>query len=107
MTPIARDTLKIHNEFMLIITGLFVVVFAIMIYLMIKHRKRSGHAPAKFTGPTAPCSGSGRSFRLPSCSSSISVIMGHSGLHAVIDMEDTKTKSDMVLKVTGMQWKWQ
>ena len=22
-------------------------------------------------------------------------------------MEDTKTKADMVLKVTGMQWSWQ
>jgi cytochrome c oxidase subunit 2 len=44
---------------MLIITILFVVVFAIMIYSMIKHRKSSGHAPAKFTGPTGCCSGSG------------------------------------------------
>ena len=31
VTPIARETLHIHNEFMLIITILFVVVFAIMI----------------------------------------------------------------------------
>ena len=43
VTPIARETLHIHNEFMLIITILFVVVFAIMIYSMIKHRKSVGH----------------------------------------------------------------
>ena len=52
VTPIARETLHIHNEFMLIITILFVVVFAIMIYSMIRHRKSVGHQPAKFTGPT-------------------------------------------------------
>ena len=55
VTPIARDTLKIHNEFMLIITALFVVVFAIMIYSMVKHRKSIGHQPAKFTGPRHFC----------------------------------------------------
>ena len=31
VTPIARDTLHIHNEFMVIITVLFVVVFSIMV----------------------------------------------------------------------------
>jgi cytochrome c oxidase subunit II len=35
------------------------------------------------------------------------VLMGIPAFHAVIDMEDTRTKADMVLKVTGMQWKWQ
>ena len=53
VTPIARETLHIHNEFMLIITILFVVVFAIMIYSMIRHRKSVGHQPANFTGPNS------------------------------------------------------
>ena len=52
VTPIARETLHIHNEFMLIITLLFVVVFAIMIYSMIRHRKSIGHEPSKFSGPS-------------------------------------------------------
>jgi cytochrome c oxidase subunit 2 len=33
--------------------------------------------------------------------------MGIPAFHAVIEMEDTRTKADMVLKVTGLQWKWQ
>jgi len=33
--------------------------------------------------------------------------MGIPAVQAIINMEDTKTKADMVLKVTGMQWKWQ
>jgi cytochrome c oxidase subunit 2 len=35
------------------------------------------------------------------------VLMGIPAFHAVIEMEDTRTKADMVLKVTGLQWKWQ
>ena len=52
VTPVARETLNVHNEFMLIITILFVAVFGIMIYSMIKHRKSSGQPPADFTAPT-------------------------------------------------------
>ena len=31
---------------------LFLVVFGIMVYSMLKHRKSVGHQPARFTGPT-------------------------------------------------------
>ena len=51
VTPIGRDTLSMHNQFMIIITVLFVVVFAIMIYSMLKHRKSVGAQPASFSGP--------------------------------------------------------
>ncbi|MCP5268540.1 MAG: cytochrome c oxidase subunit II [Zoogloeaceae bacterium] len=107
VTPIARDTLKIHNEFMIVITILFVVVFAIMVYSMIKHRKSSGHAPAKFTGPTGTVQWIWALVPFGILLFIDFVLMGIPAYHAVIDMEDTKTKADMVLKVTGMQWKWQ
>lgn len=106
-TPIARDTLQIHNEFMLVITVLFVVVFAIMIYSMIMHRKSSGQAPAKFTGPTGSIQWFWALVPFAILLYIDFVLMGIPAYHAVIDMEDTKTKADMVLKVTGMQWKWQ
>lgn len=54
-TPVARisrDTLYLHNDFMIIVTALFVVVFGIMIYSMVKHRQSIGHHAAKFTGPS-------------------------------------------------------
>jgi cytochrome c oxidase subunit II len=107
VTPIARDTLSIHNEFMLIITALFVVVFAIMIYSMIRHRKSTGIKPAKFSGPT----GAGQWFWVLVPFAILLfidfVLMGIPAFHAVLDMEDTKTRADMVVKVTGLQWKWQ
>jgi cytochrome c oxidase subunit 2 len=107
VTPIARDTLKIHNEFMLIITALFVAVFAIMIYSMLKHRKSVGHQPAKFTGPTGGIQWFWALVPFGILLFIDFVLMGIPAVHAIIEMEDTKTKADMVLKVTGMQWKWQ
>jgi cytochrome c oxidase subunit 2 len=107
VTPIARNTLHIHNEFMIIITTLFVVVFAIMIYSMVKHRKSLGHEPAKFTGPTGTVQWLWALVPFAILIIIDYILVGIPAYHAVIQMEDTRTKADMVLKVTGMQWKWQ
>ena len=107
VTPIARDTLKIHNEFMLIITALFVAVFAVMIYSMIKHRKSVGHQAARFTGPKGRLQWFWALLPFGILLFIDFILMGIPAVHAIIEMEDTKTKADMVLKVTGMQWKWQ
>lgn len=107
VTPVARETLNIHNEFMLIITILFVAVFGIMIYSMIKHRKSSGHSPAKFTGPTGGLQWFWALVPFAILLYIDFILMGIPAVHAIIEMEDTKTRADMVLKVTGMQWKWQ
>ena len=50
-TPMATDTLHVHNEFMLIVMVIFVVVLGIMIYSLVNHRKSKGYKPSKFTGP--------------------------------------------------------
>jgi cytochrome c oxidase subunit 2 len=107
VTPIARETLHIHNEFMLVITVLFVVVFAIMIYSMIKHRKSSGHEPAKFTGPTGALQWFWALIPFAILLFIDFVLMGIPAVEAIVNMEDTKNRADMVLKITGMQWKWQ
>ena len=107
VTPIARDTLEIHNQFMIIITALFVVVFAIMLYSMIKHRKSAGAEPATFNGPKGKIQWFWTLVPFAILLFIDFVLMGIPAFHAVIDMEDTRTKADLVLKVTGMQWKWQ
>lgn len=107
VTPIARNTLHIHNEFMIIISTLFAVVFAIMIYSMVKHRKSQGHQPAKFTGPTGTVQWLWALVPFAILIFIDYILVGIPAYHAVVQMEDTKTKADMVLKVTGMQWKWQ
>jgi len=107
VTPIGRETLHMHNEFMIIITVLFVTVFAIMIYSMIKHRKSIGHQPAKFSGPTGTVQWFWSLVPFALLLFIDFVLMGIPATHAVIAMEDTQTRADLVLKVTGMQWKWQ
>jgi len=51
-TPMAEDTLHVHNKFMLIAMIIFVVVLMIMLYSIFTHRKSKGFQPAKFTGPS-------------------------------------------------------
>ena len=41
-----------HDSFMIVLSALFVVVFAIMIHSMVKHRRAPGNPAAKFSGPT-------------------------------------------------------
>lgn len=107
VTPVARETLNVHNEFMLIITILFVAVFGIMIYSMIKHRKSSGQPPADFTAPTGRLQWFWALVPFAILLYIDFILMGIPAVNALVEMEDTKTHADMVLKVTGMQWKWQ
>ncbi|HJW23568.1 MAG TPA: cytochrome c oxidase subunit II [Rhodocyclaceae bacterium] len=107
VTPVAHETLKIHNEFMIIITVLFTVVFAIMIYSMVKHRRSSGHQAARFSGPRGALQWFWVLVPFAILLFIDFILMGIPAVHALMEMEDTQSRADMVLKVTGMQWKWQ
>src|SRR4051812_27903441 len=52
VTPMALDTLHVHNKFMVIVMVIFVVVLGIMIYSIFTHRKSKEFQPANFTGPS-------------------------------------------------------
>ena len=41
-----------HHSYMIALSALFIVVFVIIIYSMIKHRKASGASAGSFFGPT-------------------------------------------------------
>ena len=41
----------IHNSYLIAVSALFALVFAIMLYSLIRHRK-PGDAPRRFRGPT-------------------------------------------------------
>jgi len=90
---------------MLISIAIFLVVLAIMIYSIFTHRKSKGHqrlisqAQHEVTGDLT---------LVPFALLALHrfVVMGIPAYHSVHD-EDTKTDADMVLKVTGSQWKWQ
>lgn len=107
VTSIAHESLAINVEFTRIIMAIYAVVFAIFIYSVFRHRKSANIQPATFTGPTT------RWQWILAASPFLLlvyidyVLMGIPAFHATARMEDTRTAAEMVVKVTGSQWKWQ
>jgi cytochrome c oxidase subunit 2 len=107
VTPIAHETLHMHNLVMVVILVLFFLVFGLLIYSFRTHRKAAGFKAATFTGPT------NRKQWLWTLSPFALlffidyVVFGIPALHAVLMYEDTKTDAELVVKVTGSQWLWQ
>ncbi|MBI2286557.1 MAG: cytochrome c oxidase subunit II [Nitrosomonadales bacterium] len=107
VTPVARDSMAASVDFLHIIMGIYVVVFAIFAYSIFKHRKSSGAQPGTFTGP-----GSRRQWVLTILPFLLLIyidyiMMGIPAFHAIAKMEDTRTAAEMTIKVTASQWKWQ
>lgn len=107
VTPLARDIYQIHNEFMLVIFVMFIVVLAIMIYSIFKHRKSRGYQAAQFTGPTTKSQIAWTLVPFAILLYIDFILMGIPAVHSIQLMEDTKQGTDMVVKVTGSQWRWQ
>lgn len=107
VTPMAVDTLHIHNKFMLVIMIIFVVVLAIMIYSIFTHRKSRGYQAASFTGPSTRSQVIWTLVPFAILLYVDFILMGIPAYHSVMLMEDTKRGAEMVIKVTGMQWRWQ
>ena len=107
VTPLAHEAEGVHVEFFTIITVLFFVALGFIIYAIVNHRKSKGGQPASFSMPATRLQWLW--FTLPFIGLFILdyVVMGIPAYKAAIAMEDTKTNADMVLKVTGSQWKWQ
>ena len=107
VTPIAHETLHMHNLVMVVILILFFVVFALLMYSFYTHRKSAGFKAVPFTGPT------NRKQWLWTLSPFALLfvidyaVFGIPALHAVLMYEDTKTDAELVVKVTGSQWLWQ
>ena len=106
VTPVAIDTLHVHNLFMAIASTIFFVVLALVLYSVFMHRKSRGHRAASFVGPKGPKQ---VLFTLAPFAALLFidyVIFGIPAYHAVLAYEDTKTNADLIVKVTGSQWKW-
>lgn len=107
VTPIARETLHVHNLFMIIILIIFFGVLALMLYSFWAHRKSQGHQAAGFTGPRSTKQWL---FVLAPFAVLLVIDYGVFGIpayHAVKMYEDSKSDAELVVKVTGSQWMWQ
>ncbi len=99
-TPIASRILDLHNAIMLVCLVIFVVVFGVMFYSLYAHRKSRGHKAHQFS----------HNSKLEVVWTIIPFLilvgMAIPSTATLLFMEDT-TDSDLTVKITGYQWKWQ
>lgn len=107
VTPMALDTLHVHNKFMLITMIIFVIVLAIMVYSIFAHRKNKGYKAVADKAPSTAVEIFWVLVPFVILLLIDFVIMGIPAYHSVVMMEDTRDKATMVIKVTGSQWRWQ
>ena len=99
VTKIAEDVYSLHNMMLVICLVIFIAVFSVMFYSIIKHRKSVGHQPATFHESTAV------EIAWTVVPFLIVIGMALPATKTVVAMKDT-SNADLTIKVTGMQWKW-
>ena len=107
VTPVAEETLHMHNEVLIILFVLFFGTAAIVLYSIINHRKSKGAQPSSFDGPTTRSQIVWATIPFVILVLIDYVVIGIPATSAAIAMEDTRTDTDMVVKIVGTQWRWQ
>jgi cytochrome c oxidase subunit 2 len=96
---IAESVHSLHWILLGICLVIFVVVFGVMFYSILKHRKSLGHKAATFHESTTV------EIAWTVVPFIIVIAMGAMATRTVVAMKDT-TNADLTVKVTGYQWKW-
>ena len=99
VTDMSAEIWSLHMQVLWWCVAIGIVVFGVMIYSLINHRKSKGVKPANFSHSTKaeiiwtvlPCV--------------ILLIMAVPTAETMIRMEDSR-KPDLTIVVTGYQWKW-
>jgi cytochrome c oxidase subunit 2 len=99
VTQIAADVYTLHNWMLGICLVIFIAVFGVMFYSILKHRKSLGHKAASFHESTAVEIG------WTVVPFVIVILMALPATKTVVAMKDT-SNADITIKATGMQWKW-
>ena len=98
-TAIAEELYHLHTFMLILCTVIFIGVFGVMFYSVFAHRKSKGHKAAHFHESTTV------EIIWTIVPFVIVVLMALPATKTVIAMKDT-TNSDLTVKVTGYQWKW-
>lgn len=100
VTPISKDVYYLHMVCMVVCAIIGVVVFGVMIYSMIHHRKSKGYKAASFhDNPRLELVWSIIPFL-------ILIGLAVPATRVLIRMDDT-SKSEVTVKIVGYQWRWQ
>ena len=99
VTQISSQQYWMHNVMLVICVVIFVAVFGVMFYSILKHRKSVGHKAANFHESVAV------EIAWTIVPFVIVIGMGALATRTVVAMKDT-TNADLTIKATGYQWKW-
>ncbi|MBP7914075.1 MAG: cytochrome c oxidase subunit II [Vitreoscilla sp.] len=99
VTRIAADVQSLHFWLMIVCVVIFVAVFGVMFYSILKHRKSLGHKSANFHESVAV------EIAWTIVPFIIVTGMGFAATKTVVAQKDT-TNADLTIKATGYQWKW-
>jgi cytochrome c oxidase subunit 2 len=98
-TKIAEEQIWLHWFMLAICLVIFVAVFGVMFYSILKHRKSVGHKAANFHESTAV------EIAWTIVPFIIVIVMALPATKLVVAQKDT-TSADLTVKATGIQWKW-
>ena len=99
ITKIASEVQNLHYFMLIVCTVIFLAVFGVMFYSIIKHRKSVGHKSANFHESVSV------EIAWTIVPFVIVVVMGMLATKTVVAMKDT-SNADVTIKTTGYQWKW-
>ncbi len=99
VTQIARDVHWLHWFMLILCVVIFVAVFGVMFYSIVKHRKSVGHKPAAFHESVAV------EIAWTVVPFIIVILMALPATKTVVAMKDT-SNAELTIKATGYQWKW-
>ena len=98
-TRMASDIHWLHTFMLVVCLVIFVAVFGVMFYSILKHRKSVGHKAANFHESTAV------EIAWTVVPFIIVIAMGAMATRTVVAQKDT-SNADLTIKATGYQWKW-
>ncbi len=98
-TKIAEEQAWLHWFMLIICTVIFIAVFGVMFYSILKHRKSLGHKPATFHESVKV------EIAWTVVPFIIVILMALPATKVVVAQKDT-SNADLTIKATGYQWKW-
>jgi cytochrome c oxidase subunit 2 len=98
-TKMAADIITLHDGMLIVCLVIFIAVFGVMFYSILKHRRSKGHQAANFHESVSV------EIAWTVVPFIIVIGMGFAATRAVVAQKDT-TNAELTIKVTGYQWKW-
>jgi cytochrome c oxidase subunit 2 len=98
-SQIALDQIWLHNFMLIICVVIFLAVFGVMFYSILRHRKSIGARAANFHESTTV------EIAWTIVPFVIVILMALPATRVVVAMKDTSA-ADLTIKATGIQWKW-